>query len=193
MGEIATRVEQFLRKQRLPSALPEFRRPPGAYGPDFFLLEVLYRAVRKARPRAVVEFGSGWTTYVIAKALETNRAGFLHSIDAEPHWAGVTQGMVSHLSQWCDVRNCQTEPVEIDGTRLLRHVGAPTSADFILVDGPNLQNTEAIGAADPLTMGASTILFDKRERNARWLAAALGREAELVPGWADKSARVYRV
>ena len=48
------------------------QRPSYAKGPDYNDLWFLWNAVRKKNPKVILEFGSGWSTYVIANALAAN-------------------------------------------------------------------------------------------------------------------------
>lgn len=180
-------IEQRLRAARLRwhgatlllNGLQE-QRPAGAFGPNYFLLDVLYSAVRRIRPKVLVEFGSGWSTYLIAQALADNSrdfgvTGHLFSVDADLDWARVTGATIPPaLRSFCTVQHSPIEPVEVGGALVFRHVAAPTvAADVVVVDGPAL--TPAIKAiCDPLDIEARTgrgvhVLCDKRQASADFL------------------------
>ena len=180
-------IEQKLRALplRANGALREFTliregRPLGAIGPDYFLLQILYRTVRRLKPKVVVEFGSGWSTFFIARALAANAVegrvhGHLYSVDAEERWADTTRsGVPERLRPFCTITYSPTEEVTVGGTRTLRHVAAPSvEPDLMFVDGPAFRPPvaavcDAINFERRIKRGFP-ILIDKRERTTAFL------------------------
>jgi len=92
-------LEQTIRKalddvqEELPALrfLPEARYDRSTFPTvgqyDWFAGQVLYALVRAVRPRTVIEFStsSGYSTTFIARALERNGHGVLHTVDIDRH------------------------------------------------------------------------------------------------------------
>lgn len=102
------RAERQLRRRGALDFLAH--RPSHSIPPDFADLWFLYRVVRRRRPRYILEFGSGCSTVIMARALWDNqqaspqKTGYLYSIDADPYWAEITtQSMPPHLRGVCEV------------------------------------------------------------------------------------------
>jgi len=95
------------------------RRPPYAMKPDYNDLIFLWDTVRKRKPKVILEFGSGWSTYVIASAIATNAAegnkGFLYSLDHMEEWANITNDtMPKGLKEYCKVVYSQVKENEYE-------------------------------------------------------------------------------
>lgn len=75
-----------------------------ACSPDVLLR--LHTHIIEAKPKVVVEFGSGASTLVIADALSQNGIGTLISIDHSEHYSAqtVTELKRSCLQRWVDIR-----------------------------------------------------------------------------------------
>ena len=162
------------------------RRPPHALAPDYCDLLLLYEAVRRRRPRTILEFGSGWSTCVLARALADNvaaggDAGFLHSLESDRDWAAVTvASMPAELSGYYACVHSPAVEVEWDGVAGYRHANVPDIApDMIFLDGPPLTSARNV-AVDVLDIEARLpadflLLIDKRNANARFLRERLAR------------------
>ena len=61
-------------------------RPSHAIDPNYAVLYLLYRMVRKKKPRIVLEFGSGCSTVILAEALKDNGEGFLFSLESDEYY-----------------------------------------------------------------------------------------------------------
>lgn len=154
-------------------------RPADAKPPVCSDLWFIYRQIRERRPRLVLEFGSGCSTYVYAQALADNAAegapGFLHSLDADSHWGQVTiDSMPAHLREWCEVRITPRVEAEIDGVPVWRFAEVPDVVpDFIYLDGPALtpERRAAIDVLDlePRLSKGAAILVDGRLYNCALL------------------------
>ena len=190
--KMATRGRQALSRWRLTKAgaLRHFdeiagRRPDGAFGPEYGALEILYRAVRTIKPSVVMEFGSGWSTYILAQAIADNRRvqsqpdGKLYSIDADEKWATVTrEGLPQDFVEFCEVTYSPLLEVEFDGVKGFRHGLVPKIApEFVFLDGPAFTSERRV-AVDVLDIEAAAdapfhILIDKRHPNAEFLRTRL--------------------
>jgi cephalosporin hydroxylase len=68
--------------------------PGQAYQPDWADLLNIYEMVRKKKPLVIVEFGSGCSTVMFARALADNGSGHLYSIDASEPFLYRTQSYI---------------------------------------------------------------------------------------------------
>ncbi|MCK0753256.1 heparinase II/III domain-containing protein [Chromohalobacter japonicus] len=135
------------RRLKIQGRLPPLRG--WATSPDVLLH--LHEHVMAARPRLVVEFGSGASSLVIADALRQNGFGKLVSLDHSEHYGGMTRESLrrEYLDQWVDLRIGELEPWT--GQHLGRQEGQEDEAlhwypvrlleglegiDMVLVDGP---------------------------------------------------------
>ncbi|WP_025652051.1 MULTISPECIES: class I SAM-dependent methyltransferase [unclassified Psychrobacter] len=75
-----------------------------ASSPDVLLH--LHTHIMQARPKVVVEFGSGASTLVIADALSQNGGGKLFSIENSKYYGAQTLSQLqqNHLQDWVDLR-----------------------------------------------------------------------------------------
>jgi len=168
-------------------------RPPQAFGPDFSDMWFLYRAVRKQKPRCVLEFGSGCSTVMLAQALYENGSGQMYSIDADPHWASVTDACLpTHLRSICRVMHC---PVKVlghsnEGCPIIIHLDRPeVTPDFIYVDGPahidgsvNVIGIDVLELEDRLPRN-TCVVVDGRPKNTAYLRQHLQRRHQLRFRW----------
>jgi tRNA(1-methyladenosine) methyltransferase and related methyltransferases len=110
-----------------------------AAGPDF-LMEV-FSHVRSSKPEMVVECGSGGTTVVIAKALESNGHGHVYSLEHTPKFAEKTQRELDKhgLSQWATVLDAPLKEYRMQDEVWPWYVldNLPQNAiELLVVDGP---------------------------------------------------------
>lgn len=77
-----------------------------AIPPSYDDLWALYRQVRKQQPKLIIEYGSGYSTVVLATALAENCSGHLISIDAQPEWLEHTRKMIPDaVSSFVEMRS----------------------------------------------------------------------------------------
>lgn len=134
-------------------------RPPGAIFPDFADLWFLYKTVRRKRPNQILEFGSGFSTLVLAQAMWENQRHLLqsdlrlYSIEADAYWAQRTAELIpAHLRSLCEVWYSPLLEVEYEGTPAYRHAKIPDVVpDLIYLDGPALTPERQV-AVDILDM-----------------------------------------
>lgn len=165
-------------------------RPANAIKPSYPDLWHLYQTVRLVKPRLVFEFGSGYSTTVLAEALDQNRRdhgveGRLVSLETEPLWARVTSdSLPAHLKDICEVRPTTVSVQSFGNDRLFVHDGCPKETpDLVYLDGPALTK-DILGAGDVL-------LFEKDLRPGFRMVVD-GRK-ENVRAILRQSARQYRV
>lgn len=153
-------------------------RPPHAFKIDCVDQWFLYRTVRKRKPHCVLEFGSGFSTVMIAQALWENAQepngyrGKIYSLDSEKEWARASaEAMPSHLAGFWDIAYGPAEETEYAGIPVFRHLGVPDVApDLIYIDGPALTKKRQV-AIDALFLEEHfqpglCIIIDGRRRQA---------------------------
>lgn len=163
------------------------RRPKDSFPPEYNDLWFLYSAVRKYRPKVLVELGSGVSTAVLAKAVEDNADnGFLYSIDAVNEWAESTRAsMPVELKGFYEILYSPAQEVTYHcscgvGVRAFRHQQLPDIVpDFLYLDGPPL-NPDVIVSVDVLDLEPKLergfhMIIDGRQENMHFLRRNLTR------------------
>lgn len=156
-------------------------RPRGALAPVYADLWYLYKTVRKTKPRAILEFGSGCSTAILAKALSDNREGFLYSVDSSSDWTDSTTAAIpSFLKRFFEISYSPiTVEISQNGLRLVRHQKIPIVVpNLVFLDGPPLAAGEV--AVDLLEMEdcfppGFVLVIDKRNENTEFLRRRLKR------------------
>jgi hypothetical protein len=151
------------------------KRPKGAIAPVYTHLWYLYQTIRKRKPHIALEFGSGCSTLIIAKALSDNKEGYLYSIDSSLQWAESTFNCIpSALREFFEISYSPVRAETVDsGLRLLKHERIPDVApNFVFLDGPPLTPGEV--AVDLLEMEDRLpqdfmLVIDKRWENTAFL------------------------
>jgi len=125
------------------------------YAPDLKDLYSLYTKVRDNKIVAIMEFGSGWSTLVLAKALDENRLSFQNFVNENIRHPNPFSLMTVDCSS--DFQNLALERVSKDLAKVtilplisearmsilsgqachLFDVIPPFTADFIYLDGPD--------------------------------------------------------
>lgn len=175
--------------------------PPslGGWAIDPHFANVLVRTLVEARPRTVVECGSGSSTVLSAAFMREQGEGRVFSLDHEPDFAEKTRQMLRDrgLDGWATVIAAPLEEhpsgegpmlwygTEFDGA-------LPESIDLLVVDGPPRHiGPESRHPAVPLLLtrlsADATVLMDDGNRPdevriARRWAAELRGTLEYVPG-----------
>jgi hypothetical protein len=157
------------------------KRPAGAIPPDFNDLWFLYHAVRTRRPRPLLEFGSGYSTVVLAFALQQNGEGHLWSLDAEEEWARSTAASLPDALR--PLVTVVHAPVREDDRDVLgwSHENVPEiNPDFVYLDGPALTRERQV-AFDVLDLQGRLqhrclVVVDGRRKNAEYLRDRLTRQ-----------------
>ncbi|TFI58028.1 class I SAM-dependent methyltransferase [Sphingomonas parva] len=135
--------------------LPEDALPNlGAWKADTGLLTLVTDHILEHRPGLVVEFGTGASTLVIAKALQKAGGGTLISFEQHEDFVDATRKWLADYGLEADLRAVPLAPSP-DGWPGLwyAHGRLPRNIDMMLVDGPPW-------TIHPLTRGAASSLFD---------------------------------
>lgn len=164
-------------------------RPQDAIEPQNYDLWNLYSSVRKLRPRIVLEFGVGCSSYVLAAAVRRNGTGHVVTVDANMHWLDVTQRQFP-----AQLRDCITfihsplEIVQYPDAICSRYARLPdVSPDFVYLDGPSGSDIpgwpvgRAVCADDPVQLEPRfspgfRMVVDGRLENVAFLERHLKRD-----------------
>ena len=99
----------------------------------------LYAAIRKYRPREVLECGTGVSTLVIAHALQDNGSGRVTSMEESADWFAMAQRLPP--DRYKNVVDLRLSETVVDGHAMfrgIRYEDVPhREYDFIFVDGPD--------------------------------------------------------
>jgi predicted O-methyltransferase YrrM len=127
----------------------------GSWKADVGLLEQVTDHILEAKPEVVVEFGTGASTLVLARALQMTGRGELISFDQHADFVAATREWLAEHGLEADVRAVPLERSP-DGWPGLwyRHGRLPERIDFMLVDGPPW-------SLHPLTRAGAAALFDR--------------------------------
>ncbi len=154
-------------------------RPDAAFKPDYADLFFLYAQVRRCRPGVVWEFGSGWSTYVLARAMKENGAGRIFSMECDAGWTDVTRrGLPNDLADCCEILHSPSVPADEYPRPGLRHAALPAEPpDFVYLDGPILTEARKV-AVDVLDVEGDLlddclVVVDGRLANVLFLAENL--------------------
>jgi Methyltransferase domain len=164
--------------------------PAQAYRPDWADLFNIYEMVRKKKPSIIIEFGSGCSTLMFARALADNGSGHLYSIDAsEPFLQRTESYMPENLKRYVSLSYSEIEIGEMYGESVMWHRSVPdVPADFVYLDGPDYHDfsfdieTQADGVLlEPKATEGYTILIDGRWKTFQFTRKNLkGEYAETV-------------
>ena len=169
----------------------------------------LSRLVRAPCVERVLEFGAGYSTWVIACALGGRRGGSLTTVENSPEWCEAVLARAREVPS-VDVRQVPgTMRLRLTPAGLVRAfprlgpaLGERGPFDLVFVDGPFWREGRegALHAALPhLRPGALIVLDDAGRPNERWvlerwLAACPGLRVELYdPDSAGKGIAVLRL
>ncbi|SMF58782.1 Methyltransferase domain-containing protein [Tistlia consotensis] len=157
-----------------------------AASPDVLL--VLLRRVRSARPRTIVECGSGVSTIVQAQACRLNGVGHVYSLDHDPAFAAATRRTLSDfgLAEWATVIDAPLVERAVAGQRCrwydLGGLSEDLAIDLLFVDGP-----PALPHAEQARFPAGPLLFPRLAPGASVILDDAGRPGEqvIVRRWAE--------
>ena len=141
----------LLARLQLPlDALPNL----GSWKADAGLLSLVVDHIFEARPKLVVEFGTGASTLVIAKALQLAGGGELISFEQHADFVASTRRWLAEHGLEADLRAVplRRSPEGWPGL-WYAHGPLPDAIDMMLIDGPPW-------TIHPLTRGAASSLFD---------------------------------
>ena len=126
----------------------------GSWKADTGLLTLLVDHILGHRPRLVVEFGTGASTLVLARAMQQAGGGTLISFDQHADFVDATRQWLADYGLEADLRAAPLARSP-DGWPGLwyDHGPLPKGIDLMLIDGPPW-------SVHPLTRGAAASLFD---------------------------------
>ena len=126
----------------------------GSWKADVGLLRLLADHILEHEPRLVVEFGTGASTLVIAKALQMAGGGTLISFEQHEDFVEATRRWLAEHGLDADVRAVPLRGSPGGWPGLwYDHGPLPDAIDLMVVDGPPW-------TVHPLTRGAAGTLFD---------------------------------
>lgn len=127
----------------------------GSWKADTGLLKLLVDHIEANKPRLVVEFGTGASTLILARALQRAGGGTLISFDQHSDFVEATRSWLKDYGLDADLRTARLRPSP-DGWPGLwyDHGPLPNGIDLMLIDGPPW-------VVHPLTRGAASSLFDQ--------------------------------
>lgn len=134
-----------------PDALPNL----GSWKADTGLLTLLVDHIEAHRPQTVVEFGSGASSLIIARALERNGGGRLMSFDQHADFVDATRAWLASHGLDADLSHAALGPSPTGWPGLwYQPHGLPDRIDLLVIDGPPW-------TIHPLTRGSADSLFDR--------------------------------
>lgn len=154
--------------------------------PSDYDLWLLYRMIRRCKPRTVLEFGVGCSTLVIAEALRRNGYGVLYSVDASKEWLDrLDANIPAALRGIARLQQSGLEIIEWKGERAHRYTDVPdVTPDLLYLDGPDPRDVPDWSggplAADPILMEHKfpvgfRMIVDSRAANCAMLDQHLTR------------------
>jgi predicted O-methyltransferase YrrM len=127
----------------------------GSWKADTGLLTLVADHILAAKPKTVVEFGTGASTLIVAKALELAGGGAFTSFEQHPEFVQATRDWLAQHDLEADLRAVQLSPSPAGWSGLwYDHGELPASIDFLLIDGPPW-------TIHPFTRGAAATVFDR--------------------------------
>jgi predicted O-methyltransferase YrrM len=126
----------------------------GSWKADTGLLTLLVDHILEHKPRIVVEFGTGASTLVLARALQKAGGGRLISFDQHADFIAATDDWLAEFGMSADLRAVPLRPSPEGWPGLwYDHGPLPHGIDLMLIDGPPW-------SIHPFTRGAAASLFD---------------------------------
>lgn len=127
----------------------------GSWKADSGLLRLVAEHILSERPKSVVEFGTGASTLIVARALEMAGGGDFISFDQHPEFVEATRAWLAEYSLCADFRAVPLRPAPAGWSGLwYDHGELPDRIDLLLIDGPPW-------TVHPLTRGAAATVFDR--------------------------------
>ena len=126
----------------------------GSWKADTGLLTLVADHILAHRPKLVVEFGTGASTLILARALQRAGGGQLISFDQHEDFVDATRQWLADYGLKADLRAVPLRPSPDGWPGLWYDHGAlPRNIGLMLIDGPPW-------SIHPLTRGAAASLFD---------------------------------
>ena len=149
-GRLADKHRLLDRLELPDDALPYL----GSWKADTGLLKLLVDHIFEHRPPLVVEFGTGASTLVLARALQKAGGGRLISFDQHADFIAATRDWLAEFGMSADLRAVPLRPSPKGWPGLwYDHGPLPQNIGLMLIDGPPW-------SIHPFTRGAAACLFD---------------------------------
>jgi predicted O-methyltransferase YrrM len=178
-GGSPARKQALLRRLDLPAnALPSL----GSWKADIGLLTLLADHVEAHRPRLVVEFGTGASTLILARALQLFGGGRLISFDQHADFVRATRAWLADYGLTAELRAAPLVPTPGGAPGLwYAHGPLPPTIDLLVVDGPpwTIHPLTRAGAASLfpcIARGGAIILDDAARPGERLIARRWRRD-----------------
>ena len=141
---------KLLDRLELPhDALPNL----GSWKADTGLLSLVAEHILAKKPKLIVEFGTGASTLIVARALQMAGGGTFISFEQHPEFVEATRSWLADHGLEADLRAVPLQPSPGGWPGLwYDHGPLPDGIDLLLIDGPPW-------TIHPLTRGAASSLF----------------------------------
>ena len=146
----------------------------GSWKADTGLLSLVAEHILSAKPRLVVEFGTGASTLIIARALQKAGGGTLISFEQHSDFVEATRSWLADHGLAADLRAVPLRPSP-DGWPGLWYDHGPIAGeiDLMLIDGPPW-------TIHPFTRGAASSLFGQMARGGTIMLDDAARPGERI-------------
>lgn len=125
----------------------------GSWKADTGLLTLITDHILAHKPKLVVEFGTGASTLILARALQLAGGGELISFDQHQDFVDATRQWLADYGLQADLRAVPLKPSAHWPGLWYDHGPLPKAIDLMLIDGPPW-------TIHPLTRGGAAALFD---------------------------------
>jgi predicted O-methyltransferase YrrM len=150
-GSKAAKLALLARLGLPDDALPNL----GSWKADTGLLTLVADHIIAARPKTVVEFGTGASTLIVARALALSGGGDFISFEQHPEFVQATRDWLAEHGLEADVRAVPLRPAPGGWPGLwYDHGDLPDAIDFLLIDGPPW-------TIHPFTRGSASTVFGR--------------------------------
>lgn len=164
----------------------------GSWKADTGLLTLVADHILSEKPKLVVEFGTGASSLIIARALEMAGGGTLISFEQHADFVDATRDWLGQHGLEADLRAVPLRPSP-DGWPGLwyDHGPLPQNIDLMLIDGPPW-------TIHPFTRGAAATLFDHIAPGGTIMLDDAARPGERIvarrwkKAWPDFSFRLWK-
>ena len=127
----------------------------GSWKADTGLLTLVADHILVAKPETIVEFGTGASTLIVARALEMAGGGSFISFEQHPEFVQATRDWLAEHGLAADLRAVPLRPADRGWPGLwYDHGELPEAIDLLLIDGPPW-------TIHPFTRGSASTVFDR--------------------------------